>query len=106
MLEERHTVPSSIFRCATTHRNVPTRLVVETPLKYDRSAAWRQPHGVSVETKEMAHVQAVGFGIGYPEPLLVSVFCPWLRASLPVRSRSRSAREERREGSYGGYPFR
>jgi hypothetical protein len=23
--------------------------------------------------KTMAHVQAVGFGIGYPEPLLVSV---------------------------------
>jgi hypothetical protein len=47
--------------------------------------------------KTMAHVQAVGFGIGYPEPLLVSVLSS-------VASLSTSALAV--EGSRGGYPFR
>jgi len=36
----------------------------------------------SDETKEMAHVQAVGFGVGYPEPLLVSVLSSVVSLSI------------------------
>jgi hypothetical protein len=47
------------------------------------AASW-----ASDETNEMAHVQAVGFGVGYPEPLLVSVLSSVVSLST-VRSQSR-----------------
>ena len=65
------------------------------------AASW-----ASDETNEMAHVQAVGFGVGYPEPLLVSVLSSVVSLSTGALAVHLSSWKRGREGSCGGYPFR
>jgi hypothetical protein len=57
------------------------------------AASW-----ASDETKEVAHVQAVGFGVGNPDPLLVSVLSSVVSLTTGALAVHLSSRTERARG--------